>query len=71
MSKKPQFVTDKVQQLENNHGRKFDARVKMHDKQVLDLKQSIRDEYKNSVGLSSATNPKPKGQPSHCLFGQT
>ena len=26
---------------------------------------------KNSVGLTSTTNPKPKGQPSHCLIRQT
>ncbi len=27
--------------------------------------------YENSVGLSSTTDPKPKGQPSHCLLRQT
>ena len=26
--------------------------------------------YENSEGLSSATNPKPKGLPSHCLLRQ-
>ena len=26
--------------------------------------------HENSEGLSSATNPKPKGLPSHCLFRQ-
>jgi hypothetical protein len=27
--------------------------------------------HENSVRLSSTTNPKPKGQPSHCLLRQT
>ena len=27
--------------------------------------------HENSVGLSSTTNPKPKGQPSHCLLRKT
>ena len=29
------------------------------------------DLHENSVGLSSTANPKPKGQPSHCLLRQT
>jgi hypothetical protein len=27
--------------------------------------------HENSVGLSSTTNPKPKGKSSHCLLRQT
>ena len=51
LKKKTQFVSNKVQQLENKIltiEENFDARVEVHDKQVLDLKnalESTRDEY--------------------------
>ena len=51
LKKTSQFVSDKVQQLENKLvtiEENFDARVEVHDKQVLDLKnalESTRDDY--------------------------
>ena len=39
-----------------------------HTGQALMYHTNVCSNYENSVGLS---NPKPKGQPSHCLNGQT
>ncbi len=33
--------------------------------------KSMNKLHENSLGLSSTTNPEPKGQPSHCLLRQT
>ena len=48
-----QFVSDKVQLLEINHEENFDTRVEVHNKQVLELKdtlESSRDKYDTLCG---------------------